>query len=82
MLLHELDLSLVAVRGGCSPVALRKLLTAVISLVAEHGLWGMQASALAMHGLSSFSVWTLEHRLSSVGCGLTCSVACGIFSDK
>ena len=35
--------SLVAMSAGCSLVAARGLLTAVASLVAEHGLWGAWA---------------------------------------
>ena len=42
--------SLVAVNGGYS-VAVHGLLIAVASLVAGHGLWGMQASAVAVPGL-------------------------------
>ena len=45
-------LSLVAESGGCSPVAVRGLLTVVASLVVEHGLQGMQASVVVAHGLS------------------------------
>ena len=37
----------------------------VASLVAEHRLWGTRASAVAEHGLSSRSSWTLQHGLSS-----------------
>ncbi|XP_070325649.1 zinc transporter ZIP9 isoform X1 [Odocoileus virginianus] len=34
-------------------------------LVAEHGLWGMQASVATAHGLGSCSSQALEHRLNS-----------------
>ena len=44
--------SLVAESGGYSPVAAHRLLIAVASLVAEHGHWGMWASAVAARGLS------------------------------
>ena len=42
--------SLVAVSGGYS-VAVPGLLIAMASLVSGHGLWGMQASAVAAPGL-------------------------------
>ena len=45
------SLSLVADGGGCSLVAMRGLLIAVASLVAEHGLWGAQPSVDVAHGL-------------------------------
>ena len=40
-------LSLVAVSGGRSRVAVRRLLTAVASLVVEHRLQGVRASVVA-----------------------------------
>ena len=50
-------------------------LTAVVSLVAEHGLQGAWAPAVAAPGLcSSGSV--------VVACGLNCSAACGIFPGQ
>ena len=55
------------VSGGYSLVALLGLLTAVASLVAQHGLWGMWVSVVVARGLSSCSSWALEHRLSSCG---------------
>ena len=45
-------LSLVAVNGGCSLVEVHWLLTAVVSLVAENGLQGAQASVVVAPGLS------------------------------
>ena len=42
-----------------SLVATHRLLTAVVSLVVEHGLWGT--------GFSSCGSWALAHRLSSCG---------------
>ena len=52
-------LSLVAVSRGCSPVAVHGPLIAVASLVAEHGLSGVQAS-VAVHGLSCpVALWNL-----------------------
>ena len=64
--LHRL--SLVAASRGYSGVAARGLLTAVASLVAEHGFWGTRASAVAARGLSSCGTW-------AVGC--TDSVVAG-----
>ena len=46
---------------------LHRLLTAVSSLAAEHGL--------PAHRLGSYDLWALEHRLSY-------SEACGIFLDQ
>lgn len=45
-------LSLVAASGGYS-VAVQDLLTAVTSLVVEHGLWGGRAALAVSCGLSS-----------------------------
>ena len=42
-----------------------RLLIAVASLVAEHGLKGVQISVAMANGLSSCNSWTLEHRLNS-----------------
>ena len=41
------------------------LLTAVVSLVAEHGLSDPQASGVVTQELSSFNSWALEDRLRS-----------------
>jgi len=43
------------------------LLREVASLVAGHGLWVVQASVAAAHGLSGCSSRALEHRLNSCG---------------
>ena len=59
--------SLAVASRGYSMVAVWWLLIAVTSLVAEHGLLGAQASAVVVHGLSSCSSWSLEHRLNSCG---------------
>ena len=48
-------------------VAVRGLLVAVASLVAEHGALGMWASVVVAHGLSSCGLRALERRLSSCG---------------
>lgn len=53
-----LRLSLDAASRGCSLVAAHGFLTALASLVAEHGLWGLRASAVS-------GSWALERRLSS-----------------
>ena len=34
-------------------------------LIAEHGLWGIQASEVTAHGLSSCGSQAVEHRLNS-----------------
>ena len=36
-------------------------------LHAEHEFWGMWSSLVLGHGLSSWSSWALEHKLSSCG---------------
>ena len=54
-------LSLVAASRGCSLVAVRGLLIVMGSLVAEHGLQGMQASVVEVPGLHSCSSQALEH---------------------
>ena len=43
---------LVEASGGCSLVGVRGLFIAAASLVAEHGLQGTWASAVATHGSS------------------------------
>ena len=55
--------SLVAASKGCSLVTVLEALSVLVSLVAEHGLLGKQASAVAAHGLSSCCSRALEHRL-------------------
>ena len=59
-------LSLVALSRDCSPVV-RGLPIVVVSLVAEHGLYGTWASVVAARGLRSCCSAALEHRLSSCG---------------
>ena len=58
---------LVVASGGYSLIAVRRLLIATASLVAEHGLQGTQASAAVACELSGCGSWTLEHRFSSCG---------------
>ena len=59
--------SLVVASGGCSLVAVCRLLIMAASPVAEHRPWGMRSSIIAARGLSSFGSQALEHRLSSCG---------------
>ena len=59
--------SLVVGSKSYSLVKALGLLIAVASLIAEHGLWGAQASVVQASGLSSCGSRALEHRLS--GCG-------------
>ena len=42
----------------------------------------MGASVVVAHVLSSCGSWALEHRLNNCECGLSCSAACGIFTDQ
>ena len=53
MLLCECFFLVVVSRGYCLVVMLG-FLTGVASLVAEHGLWGVPASAAAVCGLSNW----------------------------
>ena len=66
------DFSLAAVSRGYSLLVVRRLLTAVPSLVVEHGLYGALASVGVIAGLSSTGSVVGGH-------GLSCSTACGIF---
>ena len=59
--------SLVAASGGYFPVAVHRLLIVLASLVAEHGLQGMQAPVVESCGLSNRGSQALEHRLHSHG---------------
>ena len=52
---------LVQSRGYCL-VAVHRLLIAVTSVVVEHRLEGVQASAVAAHELRSWSSWALEQQ--------------------
>ena len=58
------ELSLAASRD-CSLVGVHRI------LIAEHELWGAQASVVAAHGLSSCNLRPLEPRLSIVVQGLS-----------
>ena len=58
---------LAAVSGSYSLVSVSRLLMAVASLAAEHGLQGLWASVAAAYGLSSWGSQALEHRVSRCG---------------
>ena len=64
-LLH--GLSLVAVSRDYSLAGLHRLLTVVVSCVAEHRLYGKGGSVAATCGLSSCGSQAAEHRLRSCG---------------
>ena len=72
-LLH--GLSLVAASGSYFLPAVCRLLIAVASSVAEHRLWGVQASVVPAPGLQGTGSVVVVRRLS-------CSKACGIFLDQ
>ena len=59
------QLSLVVTSRGYSLVAVCVPLIAVVCLVAQHRLYGEQASVVVACGLSSYSSRPLEHRLNS-----------------
>ena len=59
--------SLVVASKGCPPAVVLALLTAVASLVAEHGLQGTGASGVRACGLSCCGFPALEYRLTSWG---------------
>ena len=44
-----------------------RLLVAIASLVAEHGIHGARATVVVVHGLSSSGSQALEHKLNSCG---------------
>ena len=66
---------LVESRGYCL-VAVHRLLIAVTSVVVEHRLEGVQASAAAAHELSSCSSRALDRRVSS--CCTWALLLCGM----
>ena len=59
-LLSLLGFSLAAESRGCSLAVVCRLLIAVASLVAGHGLQGVWASGAVAHGLRSFGSQTRE----------------------
>ena len=59
--------SLVSESRGYSLVTVCELPVVIASRIAEHRLYGVQASVVTAHGLNSCGAWALEHRLS--GCG-------------
>ena len=68
--------SLVAASRSYPAAVVHRFLIAVASLVAEHGLHGVQASVAAAWGLRSCGSWSLEYRLHSWGTqvSLLCSM--------
>ena len=52
---------------GAARVAVTGLLIAVVSLAAEHGLYGVATSVVAACGPSNCSSWAPEYRLNSCG---------------
>ena len=72
-----MDFSLVAVSGVCSLVVTHRLLITAVSLVAEPGLAGRQASEVVGSVLRA-----PEHRPNNCGHGLKCPTAGGIFMDQ
>ena len=64
-------------KQGLLFVAVHGFLIAMASL-----LRSARASVVVARGLSSCGSWALERRLSSVAHGLSCSGACGIFTDQ
>ena len=67
-------LSVVVKSGGCYLAIVLRLLTAVASLVVEHGPLGPWASVFSAHGLKCCGSRAQEHRLSS--CGTQASLLC------
>ena len=70
-----MSFSLFAASRAHSLVVVRRLPTAVVSLVPEHGLQGLGISAVVAPRLWSTGLMVAVHRLS-------CSVACGILLDQ
>ena len=54
-------------KQGLLSIVIHRLLNALASLAAEHGLEGARASVVATPVLSSCGSWAPEHRLSSCG---------------
>ena len=77
LLLHRLFSS--HSKRGLLFIALRRLLIAVASFVADHR---HRVSVVATRGLNSCGSQALEHRLNSCSQRLSCSVAHGIFLDQ
>ena len=67
--------SLVLESRGYSLPAILRLLVAVASLVAEHGLWVTWASVVVVSRLQSTGSIVVAH-------GLSCPMACGLFLDQ
>lgn len=69
VLIVALWLSIVVESGGYSLAAVLGFLLAAVSLVAEHGLCGTQASAVVALGLSRCGWRAPKRRFSSRGAG-------------
>ena len=67
--------SLVEMSRGYSTDAMLRLLIAVVSLVAKHGLQGALASVVVASRLQNTGSIVVAK-------GLSCSMACGIFPDQ
>ena len=66
-LLHRLFFFLIAVSGSYSLAKVCRLLIALASLIAGHGLQSVWASVAVAHGLSSCGSQAIEHRLNRCG---------------
>ena len=75
-------LSLLAMSRGYALVAMRKLLIAMASLVAEHRLQGTWTSLTVPRRLSSRSSSAPDRRLSGCRTGFAALPARGIFPDQ
>ena len=73
--LHLCAGSSLVLETGLLPVGVCRLLIAVIPPVAEHRLWGSQASVAVAHGLASTGSTLVVH-------GLGGSTTRGIFPDQ
>ena len=69
--------SLLAADRGYSQLMVCGLLIEVASFVAGYELLGTWASVVVVHGVSSFSSQSLEHRLNS--CGPWASLLCSVW---
>ena len=74
--------SLVAASGGYFPVAVHRLLIVLASLVAEHGLQGMQAPVVESCGLSNRGSQAQSTGSIVMVHGIDCPMAYRIFPDQ
>ena len=61
------DFFLIAASGSYSLAEVCRLLIALASLIAMHGLQGVWASVVVAHGLGSCGSQAIEHRLNRCG---------------